>query len=219
MCHYTQPIGMFYGGTVHVIYKETIDDQLKLDQLIKLGGSGYVNTVLKYDISAPTDDGLKVGNAIKNLTIEIYDQLRKDILDRQDDIKKSQAVLNAALESRKQKETKVKEAENKLNEEKKKPRKGTKNYGHEYHPAPKTEDIKGVGELKKGTPGTPLQGGGGLRKRWIGDKGRKVYEWDSSHGELEGYQASDGKHLGAFDFKTGKQLKPAEPKRNIKRYL
>ncbi|HHL3485454.1 TPA: colicin E3/pyocin S6 family cytotoxin, partial [Klebsiella pneumoniae] len=26
---------------------------------------------------------------------------------------------------------------------------------------------------------------------------------DSQHGELEGYRASDGEHLGAFDPKTG----------------
>ncbi|STT72348.1 Ccl [Klebsiella pneumoniae] len=53
------------------------------------------------------------------------------------------------MESRKQKEKKAKDAENKLNEEKKKPRKGVKDYGHDYHPAPKTEEIKGLGELKK----------------------------------------------------------------------
>ncbi|SUC49841.1 colicin immunity protein [Proteus mirabilis] len=33
---------------------------------------------------------------------------------------------------------------------------------------------------------------------------------------IEGYRASDGQHLGAFDPKTGNQLKPADPKRNIK---
>ncbi|EPA3602602.1 colicin E3/pyocin S6 family cytotoxin [Proteus mirabilis] len=36
---------------------------------------------------------------------------------------------------------------------------------------------------------------------------------------IEGYRASDGQHIGAFDPKTGKQLKPADPKRNIKKYL
>ncbi|CDL56945.1 hypothetical protein [Klebsiella pneumoniae] len=39
------------------------------------------------------------------------------------------------------------------------------------------------------------------------------------HGELEGYRASDGEHLGAFDPKTGKQVKGPDPKRNIKKYL
>ncbi|HHY7352604.1 cytotoxic family protein, partial [Escherichia coli] len=49
--------------------------------------------------------------------------------------------------------------------------------------------------------------------------GRKIYEWDSQHGELEGYRASDGQHLGSFDPKTGNQLKGPDPKRNIKKYL
>ncbi|EOL2366848.1 colicin E3/pyocin S6 family cytotoxin, partial [Escherichia coli] len=130
------------------------------------------------------------------------------------------AALSSAMESRKKKEDKKRSAENKLNEEKNKPRKGVKDYGHDYHPAPKTEEIKGLGELKKAPKKTPKQGGGGRRDRWIGDKGRKIYEWDSQHGELEGYRASDGEHLGAFDPKTGKQIKGPDPKgRNIKKYL
>lgn len=100
-----------------------------------------------------------------------------------------------------------------------KPREGTQERGHKYHPAPKTDEIKGLGELKVGRPKTPKQSGGGRRARWYGDKGRKIYEWDSQHGELEGYRASDGEHLGAFDPKTGKQLKSPDPKRNIKKYL
>lgn len=165
------------------------------------------------------------------------DQVRyldKDIQNQNEKLKAAQASLNAmneslsrdkaaltgAMESRKQKEKKTKDAENKLNEEKNKPRKGVKDYGHDYHPAPKTEEIKGLGELKKAPKKTPKQGGGGRRDRWIGDKGRKIYEWDSQHGELEGYRASDGEHLGAFDPKTGKQIKGPDPKgRNIKKYL
>ncbi|MEW5167777.1 colicin-like bacteriocin tRNase domain-containing protein [Klebsiella aerogenes] len=134
-------------------------------------------------------------------------------------LSRDKAALSGAMESRKQKEKKATDAENKLNEEKKKPRKGTKDYGHDYFPDPKTEDIKGLGELKEGKPKTPKQGGGGKRARWYGDKKRKIYEWDSQHGELEGYRASDGEHLGAFDPKTGKQVKGPDPKRNIKKYL
>ncbi|EJM1400942.1 colicin-like bacteriocin tRNase domain-containing protein [Klebsiella pneumoniae] len=134
-------------------------------------------------------------------------------------LSRDKAALSGAMESRKQKEKKAKDAENKLNEEKKKPRKGTKDYGHDYFPDPKTEDIKGLGELKEGKPKAPKQGGGGKRARWYGDKKRKIYEWDSQHGELEGYRASDGEHLGAFDPKTGKQVKGPDPKRNIKKYL
>ncbi|HBY0848362.1 TPA: colicin-like bacteriocin tRNase domain-containing protein [Klebsiella pneumoniae] len=129
-------------------------------------------------------------------------------------LSRDKAALSGAMESRKQKEKKAKDAENKLNEEKKKPRKGTKDYGHDYFPDPKTEDIKGLGELKEGKPKTPKQGGGGKRARWYGDKKRKIYEWDSQHGELEGYRASDGEHLGAFDPKTGKQVKGSDAQWN-----
>ncbi|CAI1872722.1 Colicin-D [Serratia ficaria] len=99
------------------------------------------------------------------------------------------------------------------------PRKGVKDYGHDYHRPPNTADIKGLGELKPVPGKTPKQGGTGRRNRWKGDKGRKIYEWDSQHGELEGYRASDGSHLGAFDPKTGEQVKDPDPKRNIKKYL
>jgi hypothetical protein len=98
-----------------------------------------------------------------------------------------------------------------------KPRKGLTEFGHDYHRPPKTEDIHGLGELKKGESKNPVQGGGGLRARWYGDKGRKFYEWDSRHGELEGYRASDGTHLGAFDPTTGVRTKEPRPERNIKK--
>ncbi|CAI0786907.1 colicin-like bacteriocin tRNase domain-containing protein [Serratia quinivorans] len=101
-----------------------------------------------------------------------------------------------------------------------KPRQGVKEYGHDYHPAPKTDEIKGLGELRPAPKKTPKQNGGGKRARWVGDKGKTIYEWDSQHGELEGYRASDGQHIGSFDPKTGKQLKGPDPKgRNIKKYL
>ncbi|EAB5865427.1 cloacin [Salmonella enterica subsp. enterica serovar Cairina] len=57
------------------------------------------------------------------------------------------------------------------------------------------------------------QGGGDKRARWYGDKRRKIYEWDSQYGELEGDPASDGEHPGAFDPKTGKQVKAPDSKR------
>ena len=89
---------------------------------------------------------------------------------------------------------------------------------HDYHPAPETSEI-GIPGLRQAKKKTPKQGGGGLRERWVDAKGRRIYEWDSQHGELEEYRASDGEHLGSVDYKTGKQLKPAVKGRNIKRYL
>ena len=86
---------------------------------------------------------------------------------------------------------------------------------HKYHPAPK--QIDAFPDLQKAKAKTPVQGGGGFRKRWIDNK-RNIYEWDSQHGALEKY-TKKGKHLGEFDPKTGSQTKPADPSRDIKKYL
>ncbi|AEX50938.1 putative cytotoxin [Rahnella aquatilis CIP 78.65 = ATCC 33071] len=98
-------------------------------------------------------------------------------------------------------------------------RSGIPNKDYDYHPAPETEEISGLSGLRQSKKKTPKQSGGGLRERWADSKGRRIYEWDSQHGELEEYRASDGEHLGSVDHKTGQQLKPAVKGRNIKRYL
>ena len=61
------------------------------------------------------------------------------------------------------------------------------------------------------------QGGGGRRDRWIGDKGRKIYEWDSQHGTVEVYDRSGRNHLGEFNHITGEQTKPADPTRKVEK--
>ena len=100
------------------------------------------------------------------------------------------------------------------------PRKGLPEAGHGYHPAPKTEEIIAFPGLKTAKKTNPVQGGGGLRPRWTDAKGKRIYEWDSMHGELEEYRASDGSHLGAFDPVTGERRDDAQSKRNIpKKYL
>ncbi|XP_012273150.1 uncharacterized protein LOC105695798 [Orussus abietinus] len=71
------------------------------------------------------------------------------------------------------------------------PRKGVKPSGHDYHQAPKTEDITGFPGLIKRPPKTPKQGGAGKRARWADPKGKTIYEWDSKKGELEAYRASN----------------------------
>ncbi|WP_298977398.1 colicin E3/pyocin S6 family cytotoxin, partial [uncultured Campylobacter sp.] len=71
-----------------------------------------------------------------------------------------------------------------------------------YIPAPKTKDLKGFPGLTKDRRKTPIQGGGGLRKRWKDKKGN-IYEWDYRHGGLEKYD-KQGWHLGQFDHITGK---------------
>ena len=99
------------------------------------------------------------------------------------------------------------------------PRAGLPQLGHGYHPAPKTEEITGIPGLQETRGKTPKQGSAGTRKRWIDAKGRTVYEWDSQHGELEGYRTTDGSHLGSFNPVTGEQVKPPIKSRNIKKYL
>ncbi|MBO1541714.1 colicin E3/pyocin S6 family cytotoxin [Pseudomonas sp. OA65] len=98
-------------------------------------------------------------------------------------------------------------------------RKGLPDVGHDYHLAPKTDEITGFSGLKVAKKKTPRQGGGGFRERWTDSKGRTIYEWDFMHGELEAYRASDGSHLGSFDHVTGKQIDGPKPNRNIKKYL
>ncbi|WP_423205051.1 colicin E3/pyocin S6 family cytotoxin [Pseudomonas kribbensis] len=93
------------------------------------------------------------------------------------------------------------------------------NPDHDYHSAPETEEIVGFPGLKEAKKKTPKQGGAGLRERWTDNKGRTIYEWDSLHGELEAYRASDGSHLGSFDPITGEQIDPPKKNRNIKKYL
>ena len=93
------------------------------------------------------------------------------------------------------------------------------NPDHDYHSAPETEEILGFPGLKEAKKKTPKQGGAGLRERWTDNKGRTIYEWDSLHGELEAYRASDGSHLGSFDPITGEQIDPPKKNRNIKKYL
>ncbi len=93
------------------------------------------------------------------------------------------------------------------------------NPDHDYHSAPETEEITGFPGLNQVKGKTPKQGGGGIRERWSDAKGRKVYEWDSQHGELEAYRTSDGSHLGSFDRLTGEQIDPPKKNRNISKYL
>ena len=99
-------------------------------------------------------------------------------------------------------------------------RKGLPPAGHSYHKPPKAEEITAFPGLKKAQKMNPVQGGGGLRERWKDAKGKRIYEWDSMHGELEVYRASDGTHLGAFDPFTGERREDPKDERSIrKKYL
>jgi len=80
-----------------------------------------------------------------------------------------------------------------------------------YTPPPK--DIPGIPDLRPVRPKTPVQGGGGLRKRWKDPDGN-IYEWDSQHGTLERYNKR-GKHQGEYSPETGEQTKPADKTREV----
>jgi len=106
------------GRSIKVTYSEVIDSPLNLEQLINHGASYYVNVVLGIgEVTAPTTEGLAVGNAVKQGFIELYDQLRKSILKRQVEIKNKQIDLNLAIEQRNLKDNKVKEAKDKRDKE------------------------------------------------------------------------------------------------------
>jgi hypothetical protein len=50
-------------------------------------------------------------------------------------------------------------------------------------------------------------------RRWRSDGGKRLYTWDSLHGEVEVYNAR-GKHLGVMDAETGRMI--GEPVRGRK---
>ncbi|WP_175916699.1 MULTISPECIES: RHS repeat-associated core domain-containing protein [unclassified Burkholderia] len=82
-----------------------------------------------------------------------------------------------------------------------------------YIPAPSS--LPGFPDAVRVKPKTPVQGGGGLRKRWKRANGC-ICEWDSQHGEVEMYNKR-GKHMGAFDPETGEAIsgKGVDPARTI----
>lgn len=51
-------------------------------------------------------------------------------------------------------------------------------------------------------------------RRWRDAAGKRLYEWDARHGELEMYNAQ-GRHLGAVDPQTGALVKAAVKGRKI----
>jgi hypothetical protein len=70
---------------------------------------------------------------------------------------------------------------------------------------PIPEDSPFLGELE--SLGSPHG-----RRRWRG--GRRLYEWDSQHGEVEVYNLR-GNHLGVADAMTGELVKNAVRGRRI----
>lgn len=80
-----------------------------------------------------------------------------------------------------------------------------------FIPGPKI--LRAFPGAKRAKSKTPVQGGGGLRKRWK-DKDGTIYEWDSKRGRVEKYDKR-GNHLGEFDAETGVQTQPPNPTRKV----
>lgn len=45
------------------------------------------------------------------------------------------------------------------------------------------------------------------KKTWKSQDGKKLYQWDSQHGDVEVYSAKNGVHLGSADKVTRKTIK------------
>ena len=52
------------------------------------------------------------------------------------------------------------------------------------------------------------------RRHWRSGGGKRLYEWDSLHGEVEVHNGR-GDHLGVLDPLTGEMIKPAVRERTI----
>jgi hypothetical protein len=51
-------------------------------------------------------------------------------------------------------------------------------------------------------------------RRWRSADGQRIWEWDYTHGHIEGYN-SRGSHVGVFDAMTGERIGPAVRGRKI----
>ena len=52
-------------------------------------------------------------------------------------------------------------------------------------------------------------------RRWRSDDGKRLYTWDSLHGEIEVFNSRGKPLLGAIEATTGKMIKPAVRGRTI----
>ena len=54
----------------------------------------------------------------------------------------------------------------------------------------------------------------GVDQVWVSESGKRLYTWDSLHGEIEVFNKR-GKHVGVIDAVTGVQIKDAVEGRSI----
>lgn len=53
------------------------------------------------------------------------------------------------------------------------------------------------------------------KKTWKSIDGKRLYQWDSQHGDVEIYSSKNGVHLGSADNVTGEPIKPAVKGRRL----
>ena len=53
------------------------------------------------------------------------------------------------------------------------------------------------------------------KKTWKSKDGKRLYQWDSQHGDVEVYSAKNGVHLGSADKITGRTIKAAVKGRKL----
>jgi len=95
--HVFIPVPGYSGGGANFDASATINNQAHLDQLLRAGGLAYVNKVLKWgEPWAPTADGLKVANGVKNATVAEYDKIRQRLLARQNAVNAAQNAVSVA---------------------------------------------------------------------------------------------------------------------------
>ncbi|OAT54887.1 colicin-like bacteriocin tRNase domain-containing protein [Providencia heimbachae] len=123
-------IPIYSGGGANFTATATIDTVDNLNQLLRNGGNTYVNSVLQWvEITDPIEgiepDGIKVGNSIREATVEEYDKLRQRLLSTKNKIKEAEKKLEIALETKKKAEAKEKKAKDKKEKEEKRNKPGT----------------------------------------------------------------------------------------------
>ncbi|MBL5903827.1 DUF637 domain-containing protein [Serratia fonticola] len=113
----------YSGGGVHFDASARIDNKDHLDRLLREGGRAFVNNVLQWgEAWAPTPDGVKVANAIKEATVAEYDKIRQRLIDRQNAVNSAKNAVNTAQNTFNQAQQRLEQpareksvAENRLN--------------------------------------------------------------------------------------------------------
>jgi hypothetical protein len=76
-----------------------------------------------------------------------------------------------------------------------------------YQPPPPLDELPGFPGTHRSKAKTRFPGG--KRRRWKDGEGR-IYEWDYLHGTVEVWNPRGDRHLGDFDYISGRQVGPPD---------